>query len=414
MSERQFDSGADRYAVVWHSEQRELRRRGLTSLAELEVWLVLRSHAGESACAWPTTETISEESGVPTRSVKRALAKLRELGVIVPAGRRGRAVVYEMLDLRKEPTRSVPPTAQDGGRSGPPAAQDNPRSVPPTAHYVAGNGPPTAHNVGTVPPTAQDEAAGEDRSGPPVVTKGATRGKEECRGWHPEEKRKDQEENSHSGDSLPVRTKEPGPAPADAGDVPSPVGEEPEAAPTPPAAARTDPSRDADLDPGDLDYGIDRLLELPGWLDQLSTSPLIRRRYTERLARQYAVVHGAASLATWADVAIELNVQAQNEKRPFHAAAWAFAHVRGFAGGWEPKARDGSPRKFQEAVLACDPDAAMLAWRWSRACQAEERSAEVKATVDRDLQKLRSVDSVVAGELDDLEAHWKARAAEVA
>src|SRR5690349_18190146 len=87
-------SPADPYgwqAYAWEA----IERHGpdLRPLAGL-VALRLAMHCGARGEAWPSARTLGRDLGRTDRPIREALARLVELGVIEPVGKRGQVIVW--------------------------------------------------------------------------------------------------------------------------------------------------------------------------------------------------------------------------------------------------------------------------------------------------------------------------------
>lgn len=98
------------------------RRLGV-SLAELVVALAIADHADKAGRAWPGRQTLAEQTGLDARTVARAIARLRALGVlvVVSEGRgRGRKTVFSLSVAPPEKGAHVTPfEAGKGGADAP-------------------------------------------------------------------------------------------------------------------------------------------------------------------------------------------------------------------------------------------------------------------------------------------------------
>ena len=59
------------------------RQAGSITHAQLVVGLVLSRYAGRKGCCWPSMDTIAAGSGSCTRTVQRAVNRLRDVGLLV-------------------------------------------------------------------------------------------------------------------------------------------------------------------------------------------------------------------------------------------------------------------------------------------------------------------------------------------
>jgi len=84
------------------------------------VWLALLYHAGQDGRAWPSHATLAAETGLGERTVREALARLRELGYLsVIEERPGRTTIYA-VELPPTPAKSAGDTLGQAESAGDP------------------------------------------------------------------------------------------------------------------------------------------------------------------------------------------------------------------------------------------------------------------------------------------------------
>lgn len=102
-------------AQGWASIPRWLLYTNEVSPTAKLVYVTIQSRVNDSAEAWPSHKRIAADSGLSVSSVQRALAELRELGVVEARERRrrdgGRASsVYRVSTARPQPVDNAPPS----------------------------------------------------------------------------------------------------------------------------------------------------------------------------------------------------------------------------------------------------------------------------------------------------------------
>lgn len=148
---------------MYHERSRAILRSSLRPALRLTM-LAVSDHADEHGSCWPSAPTLSAETGLDERTVRRSLKELEAMGALVSESRAGRTTVFRVV-VEAIPERATPGHVPTPGTTPGPGTVPATPGIPPTPPRA-----PRPEPRAPRPPNGTRTSQGNDPgNGSPVV-----------------------------------------------------------------------------------------------------------------------------------------------------------------------------------------------------------------------------------------------------